>query len=488
MQRVVSSVFDSKLNRCLMSREVARYIGKLFRSLNKAIAISKKKKESFIPQYVRAIILVKGVHFYGFHAGYSPFLKIYFADPGVVSRAVTIMRSGTVMGTKFRLFESHINFPLQFMCDFALYGCAWLELAQVWQRQERPLGLTQFHEEPTSAPSNIFPLSTYFCDTRLPLEVDIAAHQILNRHRVNARHMHNKLNIPGDPLPAEPLVLSVRELWEDERARRIARGLEPSPEIPLDPSETSRGTGGKWVSEVQYWDELKRRIQNDGHEDVRPHLATSWERWVMTTFESTEALWEKPWRTWKPQQPNPVSNVSNDSPGLHVRQDPNPFEDVISQTVTPAQPVKHDDMDIDESLLSSQGMSQLIRDNEAPHQRHEQDEEHVDGTELYEDENPELVDVDVDGYRVVNGPGTPSKNGIDTTSNRSPQRHATSVPTTPSRSSPVKEPNQLSKSTGKGRTSYLQTLPGLAGSPLAGQALSTRFFEVSSLKNHEAFR
>ena len=85
-------------------------------------------------QFIRAIILTKGVHFYGFHTSYSPFLKIYLADPNFSNRAVTILQSGTVMKTRFRVYESHINFVLQFMCDFGLYGCGWMDLGEVWER------------------------------------------------------------------------------------------------------------------------------------------------------------------------------------------------------------------------------------------------------------------------------------------------------------------------------------------------------------------
>ena len=83
---------------------------------------------------MRAIVLVKGVHFYGFHASYSPFLKVHIVDPALLNRAVTLMRSGTVMKTRFRTYESHLNFPLQFMCDFGLYGCGWIYIAVVCAR------------------------------------------------------------------------------------------------------------------------------------------------------------------------------------------------------------------------------------------------------------------------------------------------------------------------------------------------------------------
>lgn len=64
-----------------------------------------------------------------------PFLKIHLADPALMYRAVTILRSGGVMQRRFEIYESHLNYILQFMCDFGLYGCGELEIAQAAVRE-----------------------------------------------------------------------------------------------------------------------------------------------------------------------------------------------------------------------------------------------------------------------------------------------------------------------------------------------------------------
>src|ERR1700722_11889890 len=122
--------------RCLkLAMIVNRYTAKLCRSLNHAIAVSlKRNPDSPNFQYVRAVVLVKGVHFYGFHCAWSPFLKILIADPALVYRAVALMRSGTIMQTRFQIFESHLSFILQFMSDFGLYGWGSLEVPEVSER------------------------------------------------------------------------------------------------------------------------------------------------------------------------------------------------------------------------------------------------------------------------------------------------------------------------------------------------------------------
>ncbi|TFK89962.1 hypothetical protein K466DRAFT_574493 [Polyporus arcularius HHB13444] len=362
---------------------VNRYVAKLKHSLNHAIAISMKRNpESPKSKFVRAVVLVKGVHFYGFHANYAPFLKIHIADPAFVNRAVTIMQSGTVMKTRFRVYESHLSYLLQFLCDYGLYGCGWIDLGEVWQRgrNEPAEDESARHEEIQSG----FKDSPHFRQTRMPLEVDAAAHQILNRNKLTPRNIHHKLTIPAPPLPPEPLVLSVRELWEDERQRRLAKGLPPSPDIPKDPSANSRGPGGDWVAEARWWEEIRKRIERErGREAVPPRM--SWEKWVMTTFESIEALWEADYQTWRPQTHlSPESSVKVDGMkgGDTTEEEINPYkpsQEAASAGEGAAPLADHDeevDVDVDETMLASQEMSRLMDHEEAEWQK--------DTTEHYE--------------------------------------------------------------------------------------------------------
>ncbi|KAJ6519827.1 hypothetical protein C8R45DRAFT_807737 [Mycena sanguinolenta] len=349
--------YDGKLRR----RSVNRYIYKLTQSLNHAIALSLKKDiTTFKPQFVRAITLVKGIPFYGFHSSYSPFLKVHLADPAFFNRAATLMRSGTVMGTHFRVFESHLSFALQFMSDFGLYGCGNLNLSHAFQRG-RPRENDEELEDAAPA-SPVLPSSPYFCQTRMQLEVDAAAFHILNRHQVTARNLHHKLTIPAPAIPPEPLVLSVRELWEDERNRRLARGLNPSPEMPVDPSESSRSARGEWVAEARWWEDIRTRIENERPQIQPPPPENDWEKWVMTTFESVEALWEEPWRTWKP--------ATSDSP------------ETDAESAVDEQEVR-DAIDVDESQFSAEHLSQLV-------EREEEWEKSLDHDLAMEDADPDL--------------------------------------------------------------------------------------------------
>jgi DNA polymerase zeta len=227
----------------------------------------------------------------------------------------------------------------------------------------------------------------------MPLEVDTIAPQILNRHHIAARNLHNKLEIPTPPLPAEPLVLSVRELWEDERQRRRALGLNPSPEMPVDPSESSRAHGGNWVSEARWWEELQARIEGERGDAGRapPTDPGDWQKWTMNTFESVEALWDESWRIWKPTrnydvEPTPTrESLQESTKGVQERWgEPNgPIE------------IDHDSViEVDFSMLSSQEISEMIELEETESNRLLGDEENhaeEDQAELQEEYGDEII-------------------------------------------------------------------------------------------------
>ncbi|KAI0033173.1 hypothetical protein K488DRAFT_48291 [Vararia minispora EC-137] len=330
---------------------VHQYISRLTHSLNHTLAISLKRNPySSNSIFVRAIVLVKGIHFYGFHSSYSPFLKVHLEDPNIIQRATTIMRSGTIMATRFHIFESHLGFILQFLCDFGLYGCGWIDLSEVWERVPNDSSYERKNE--------FFPLSPYFRQSKMHLEVDVLAAHILNRSLLTARDVHHELKIPAVPFSSGPFVPSVRELWDDERRRRAAAGLSPSPTIPSDPSESSRGSGGDWVAKDRFWEDFLARIQEERGHDIKPGAPT-WVRWVMTTFESVQVLWPDEFKTWKPLHDQSVG----------VLPDTNPYAEVTggSQKAT-AQAVESDEVwrDIDMTALSGQEMAKLIQEEETP--------------------------------------------------------------------------------------------------------------------------
>lgn len=112
------------------------YIKSLKNALNEALGNSRKRSEQTRSdwRYIRHILFVKGMPFYGFHHNYRAYLKILLADPHLLQTAATILRSGAIFGNKFAVYEAHIGYTLQFMIDFNLYGCGWLEIRDAWLR------------------------------------------------------------------------------------------------------------------------------------------------------------------------------------------------------------------------------------------------------------------------------------------------------------------------------------------------------------------
>ncbi|KDR84999.1 hypothetical protein GALMADRAFT_131759 [Galerina marginata CBS 339.88] len=388
----------------LSPRHVKKHISKLFRSLNHAIALSLKRNPlSGKSNFIRAILLVKGIDFYGFHASYDPFLKILVADPAHVTRTVTILQSGSVMGTRFTVYESHLSYILQFLCDFGLYGCGLIELEEVFERcGEEP-------EETTTPTTNKFGVSSYFRESRLPLEVDVIAPHILNRHSLVARNMHHRLEIPTPFLSQEPLVLSVRELWQDERNHRRGLGLDPSPEVPIDPSESSRAGGGDWVAEARWWDEIRKRIGSNSAQEkpISTELKQTWELFVMTTFESVEAIWEKQYKTWKPSKEKAEIDAPEVDKSEQIPHLQDYVWDDITQEITDG---KDEQIEVDISMLSNQDINRLDQEeadflNKEELQEPPGAEENEDAEDsVYEDEQDSKDPANGDSERESSGP------------------------------------------------------------------------------------
>ena len=317
-----------------------------------------------------------------------------------MNRISTILQSGSVMSTRFRVYESHLSFILQFLCDFGLYGCGFIDLEDVFERCAQAEAQPELGFSAMSTPMP-FKTSSYFRESRLPLEVDVTAPHILNRHRLAARNMHHRLETAAPVLPFEPLVLGVRELWEDERNRRLTLGLDPSPELPVDPSESSRGVGGDWVAEAHWWDEIRHRIQNTANssEELHDKKSEDWERFVMTTFESIEAIWEKEHKVWKPAKVGGVECVDPVVQRDKVDNDPDPDqgETDIQVDVDISKLSKQDISELDQREALGEGWNKTMEQAQLDHDDNEGAEEEAEEEAALEDDLEEFVDVNKAG-------------------------------------------------------------------------------------------
>lgn len=232
-------------------------------------------------------------------------------NPIVMTRLADLLQQGVIMKHKFQPYEAHLQFLLQFMTDFNLYGCDFLESSSTGFRSPVP----QYDEETDSSHiwhSQSIPPEDITEETALPrsshcsIEVDICVQDIINRHKVKERLLHHDFTERTNPLPSDmKLVYSMAGLWKDETKRRKRKMQDPSegsspfpPEVLVSMSANPRDSQPQgWIHEEEYRTEIQKLISEekfsiDGEEltfetFAKPH---PYEEHVRTTLESVEDL------------------------------------------------------------------------------------------------------------------------------------------------------------------------------------------------------
>ncbi|OBT71703.1 hypothetical protein VF21_09090 [Pseudogymnoascus sp. 05NY08] len=295
------------------SDEVGAYIHRLHLSIDHALAVSYRRGVyDRRARFIARITLVKGVPFYGYHVGYQYYLKIYALDPAVMTRLADLLRQGAIMKRVFQPYEAHLQFIMQWMTDYNLYGCGYIDSQQVYFRGPVP------KYEELDRLSHLWhdrsiPAEFVISEAKLPrvshcsLEVDIMVQDILNRQEIVQRPLHHDFIERSNPLPPDQkLVHSMSELWRDETKRRKAKMkvAEPGsnafpPEVLISMSAGPRGSQkGRWVHEEEYMELVHSRIQEERAKSdgfnvsfdtyIKPKLD---EDDINTTFQSVEDLY-----------------------------------------------------------------------------------------------------------------------------------------------------------------------------------------------------
>lgn len=178
---------------------------------------------------------------------------------------------------------------------------------------------TRIYDETTIPPENIHDSKDVDASkiSYCALELDFSVEAILNRHLVTARHQHQDfVEFPRpDSIERDKLVHSVKELWDDERKRRSAKG-ESGPSDVQDPEmalpRIFDDIGLEWNIEQ----ELREKVENLAKADlktfrtkvgsskrspafdtyVQDHaragaVESGWQGKVRTTFEQVDAIY-----------------------------------------------------------------------------------------------------------------------------------------------------------------------------------------------------
>ncbi|ORY95936.1 hypothetical protein BCR43DRAFT_316967 [Syncephalastrum racemosum] len=304
------------------SETIQRTIYQFGVSLNHAMRLTPHSDTR--KQYLAAIVLVKGVPFYGYHVGYQTYLKLYLLDPADKRRMTQVLQKGAVQGIPYQPYEAHLPFELQFMMDYNLYGMNWIDIHPNTGDAPAPFSLrfrTPLLDHPKtlifsqqSSGSDIAldkRDKVFYTNQTVParlqwdalqktshceLEIDTTVMTIGNRTQIGERNIH--IDRESEHLftesvvnerPRDTLVKSLATIYADEERRRKARGVTD----PIPPSSTfeERTPGDGWESDRKW-----RRIIDEYIEHtttpVEPGTSSSVDlSHVLTAFQSVEALY-----------------------------------------------------------------------------------------------------------------------------------------------------------------------------------------------------
>lgn len=206
-------------------------------------------------------------------------------NPLHMTRFADLLHQGAIMNRVFQPYESHLQYLLQWMCDYNLYGCAYIDCSKVQFRNPIPesdeidIATHRWHDASVSA-AFVTESDQYPRLSHCTLEVDVCVQDILNRHELEARPIHhNFLERFSLSSPDDKFVPSMAGLWRDEtRRRKLRMGLtDPSsspfpPEVLVSMSADSRNTDkGGWIHEEEYRGLIESLVKEEkgGHGDLK---------------------------------------------------------------------------------------------------------------------------------------------------------------------------------------------------------------------------
>lgn len=267
--------------------------------LEKAVANSLKRgnKEEQNDQaeltelkYIAHVSLCKGVPFYGFHVGYDLFYKIYLLNPSYQNRIADLLRDGKVNDVRYKVYETHIPYLLQFLADYNLFGCAWLKLSNPYLRIPVIINEEDKTDELSDYLAGYKPTDIErvgFCS----LEFDASAQDIKNRLEISERNLHHDFIEKFNISPSSQIyVNSTKNLWRDGSYQREINGASSySPPAPFE-----RDPKVKWIEDDENMELFERdKLINSG--EFKPPSEKNMNLTnYQTAFESVTELFFEP--------------------------------------------------------------------------------------------------------------------------------------------------------------------------------------------------
>ncbi|KAK5998939.1 DNA polymerase zeta catalytic subunit [Cladobotryum mycophilum] len=232
-------------------------------------------------------------------------------NPAVMTRLADLLQQGVIMKRKFQPHEAHLQYLLQFMTDYNLYGCDYVDSSQTYFRSPIP----EYQND--SLPAHLWhsasvPAQYITDDSTTPrashcsIEVDICVEHITNRKKVRERRLHHDFTEYTCPTPVDvKLVSSMAGLWKDESRRRKRQMLFSKQSSSSFPPETlismsadpRQSQAQLWVHEDEYRQQIQELIAKEhasyGHRELEFNTFVSpqpRERFIKTALQSVEDL------------------------------------------------------------------------------------------------------------------------------------------------------------------------------------------------------
>ncbi|KAK6496374.1 DNA polymerase zeta [Arthrobotrys musiformis] len=249
----------------LAQEDVGAYIYRLHASLDHALCkIYRRNPHDPKNVFVARITLCKGVPFFGFHVGWTYYLKIYLLNPSITTRVSDLLRSGAILKKQFQPYEAHLQYIPQWMIDYNLYGCGYINCSKVYFRQpipsEQEAGEAHIWHAATINKADILDDIEFPRVSHCSLEIDIRVSDILNRLDIEPRDLHHDFLELRNPAEGDKkLVPSMAELWRDEARRRGLKDITVE-SFGQQFSAATRKVHGGWVHEEEYRERVEQII------------------------------------------------------------------------------------------------------------------------------------------------------------------------------------------------------------------------------------
>ncbi|KIW07821.1 uncharacterized protein PV09_01740 [Verruconis gallopava] len=294
--------------------EVHGFIESLILSINHALSLSYRRNpyDHSAGTFVAHVSLVRGVPFFGYNVGAKPFLKVYLLNPLHMTRLADLLVQGAVLARFMQPHESHLQYLAQWMCDYNLFGCGFIDCEKVYFRSPVPEyeniedAKDKWHAG-TIRPEWMSDMTEVQRQSHCTLEVDVRVEDITNRREIRPRYIHHDFMERFHELkPDEKFVHSMAGLWRDETIRRKKKmglndpGSSPfPPEAMVSMSADPRAEKSDWIHEEEYrrllCEIINQEKRADGYRDVNfdSFLKSSDSvRHIQSAFESVEDLYQ----------------------------------------------------------------------------------------------------------------------------------------------------------------------------------------------------